>query len=99
MTISEFKAMLANGFKPPVEVVATETIIYQLRLRLGEKILWITQGGSAPLRFVSASQACRWLWDLGIRQATLVTEGYCDAEVGGGSDPGLSHLLSFPDRP
>ncbi|WKE65025.1 hypothetical protein PVT67_15375 [Gallaecimonas kandeliae] len=99
MTLAELKAVLANGFRPPVEVVGIETLIYRLRLRLGQKLVWIEDETGASLVFPSSTAACRALWDLGLRKATLVTDGYWDAEVGGGSDPGLRHSLSFTERP
>lgn len=98
MTEDDFIQSVNNGFIPPVQVVATEMVIYQLRLQIGEQLHWLTDR-KGPLTFTSAAAACRWLWDKGVRRATLVTDGYPDAEAGGGSDSGLSHALVFQQRP
>ncbi|WP_115717342.1 DUF6482 family protein [Gallaecimonas mangrovi] len=99
MLVAEFESALDNGFKPPLEIVATEMVIFLVRVRIGEQLLWLKENDGSLLRFTSSQQACRWLWDRGVREATLVTQGYWDAEVGGGSDPGIRHPLLFKERP
>ncbi|WP_417355589.1 hypothetical protein [Gallaecimonas pentaromativorans] len=99
MTQSEFETVLANGFRPPLEIVATEMVIFLLRVRIGDELLWVKNTKGELLRFGASQEACRWLWDRGVTEATLVTEGYWDAEVGGGSDPGIRHQLYFHERP